>query len=141
MSCLLRIAGRTLDVDAYLARPAGLSPIAVFRRGEPRFRLTDPKGQRHQRSGLNVVVSQKDDDDLAGQVKDALRFLSAKGPAIRALVRRKGVETASLDFGIERRADALVQVDVFPAELALSAGKLGLSLQMSHYPPGRPKRR
>ena len=65
-------------------------------------------------------MSQKDDDDLAGQVKDALRFLSAKGPAIRALVRRKGVETASLDFGIERRADALVQVDVFPAELALA---------------------
>lgn len=139
MSCLLRVAGRTLDVDAYLARPARLSPVAVFRRGEPRFRLTDPKGQRHQRSGLNVVVSQKDDDDLAGQVRDALRFLSAQGSAIRALVRRKGVETASLDFGIEGRADALVQVDVFPAELALRAGRLGLSLQMSHYPPSRRK--
>jgi hypothetical protein len=139
MSCLLRIAGRTLDVDAYLARSARLSPIAVFRRGEPRFRLTDPKGQRHQRSGVNVVVSGKDDDDLAGQVKDALRFLSAKGAAIRALVRRKGVETASLDFGIERRAEALVQVDVFPADLVLQAGKLGLALQVSHYPPPRRK--
>jgi hypothetical protein len=139
MSCLLRVAGRTLDVDAYLARPARLSPVAVFRRGEPRFRLTDPKGTRHQRSGLNVVVSRKDDDDLAGQVKDALRFLSAQGATIRALVRRKGVETASLDFGIERRADALVQVDAFPAELVLRAGKLGLSLQMSHYPPPRRK--
>jgi hypothetical protein len=134
MSCLLRIAGRNLDVDAYLARPAGLSPIAVFRRGEPRFRLTEPKGKKHLRSGLNVVVSGKEDDDLAGQVNDALRFLSAKGTAIRALVRRKGVETAALDFGVERRADALVQVDVFPAELALQAGKLGLSLQISHYP-------
>lgn len=139
MSCLLRIAGRTLDVDAYLARPAGLSPIAVFRRGEPRFRLTEPKGKKHLRSGLNVVVSGKEDDDLAGQVKDALRFLSAKGPAIRALVRRKGVETAALDFGVERRADALVQVDVFPAALALQAGKLGLSLQISHYPAERRK--
>jgi hypothetical protein len=49
------------------------------------------------------------------------------------------VETASLDFGIERRADALVQVDAFPAELVLRAGKLGLSLQMSHYPPPRRK--
>jgi hypothetical protein len=116
-----------------------LSPIAVFRRGEPRFRLTDPKGQRHQRSGVNVVVSGKEDDDLAGQVKDALRFLSAKGAAIRALVRRKGVETAALDFGIERRADALVQVDAFPAELVSRAGKLGLSLQMSHYPAERRK--
>jgi hypothetical protein len=139
MSCLLRIAGRALDVDAYLARPSGLSPIAVFRRGEPRFRLTDPKGKKHLRSGLNVVVSGKDDDDLAGQVNDALRFLSAKAAAVRALVRRKGVETAALDFGIERRADALVQVDAFPAELALRAGKLGLSLQMSHYPADRRK--
>jgi hypothetical protein len=139
MSCLLRIAGRTLDVDAYLARPARLSPVAVFRRGEPRFRLTDPKGQRHQRSGLNVVVSRKGDDDLAGQVKDALRFLSAQGSTIRALVRRQGVETAALDFGIERRADALVQVDAFPADLVLQAGKLGLALQMSHYPPSRRK--
>jgi hypothetical protein len=138
MSCLLRIAGRTFDVDAYLARP-GLSPVAVFRRGEPRFRLTDPKGQRHQRSGLNVVVSQKDDDDLAGQVKDALRFLARNGATVRALARRKGVETASLDFGVERRADALVQVDVFPAALALGAGKLGLSLQISHYPAERRK--
>jgi hypothetical protein len=139
MSCLLRIAGRTLDVDAYLARPARLSPVAVFRRGEPRFRLTDPKGQRHQRSGLNVVVSRKGDDDLAGQVKDALRFLSAQGSTIRALVRRQGVETAALDFGIERRADALVQVDAFPADLVLQAVKLGLALQMSHYPPSRRK--
>jgi hypothetical protein len=139
MSCLLRVAGRTLDVDAYLSRPAGLSPIAVFRRGEPRFRLTEPKGKKHLRSGLNVVVSDKDDADLGGQVKDALRFLSKKGAAIRALVRRKGVETAALDFGIERRADALVQVDGFPAELALQAGKLGLSLQMSHYPAERRK--
>jgi hypothetical protein len=139
MSCLLRVAGRTLDVDAYLSRPAGLSPIAVFRRGEPRFRLTEPKGKKHLRSGLNVVVSDKDDADLGGQVKDALRFLARNGAAIRALARRKGVETASLDFGIERRADALVQVDVFPAELALQAGKLGLSLQMSHYPAERRK--
>jgi hypothetical protein len=139
MSCLLRIAGRTLDVDAYLARPARLSPVAVFRRGEPRFRLTDPKGQRHQRSGLNVVVSRKGDHDLAGQVKDALRFLAAQGGTIRALVRRKGVETAALDFGIERRADALVQVDSFPADLVFQAGKLGLALQLSHYPPSRRK--
>lgn len=139
MSCLLRVAGRTLDVDAYLARPARLSPIAVFRRGEPRFRLTQPKGQRHQRSGLNVVVSEKEFDDFAGQVKDALRFLAAKAASIRALVRREGVETASLDFGIERRPDALVQVDTFPAELALRAGRLGLSLQVSHYPPSRRK--
>jgi hypothetical protein len=137
MSCLLRVAGRSFDVDAYLARPGRLAPLAVFRRGEPRFRLTDPKGGRHQRSGLNVVVSERDFDDFAGQVKHALRFLSTHGPAIRALVKRRGVETAALDFGIERRADALVQVDVFPAALALQAGKLGLALHMSHYPPQR----
>jgi len=133
VGCVLRVSGRSFDVDAYLRTRAPLVPAAVHRRGQPKFQ-TQPKGRRNRRSGCNIIVSKMDFSDFPGQVRDAVRFLSGKSRAIRTLMRRPGVESASLDFGVERRPEAVVQVDSFPRELVSLAGRLGLSIELSLYP-------
>ena len=138
MSCILRVTGRRFDVDAYLKRGV-LVPTMVYRRGEPRFQ-TQPQGRKNLRSGLNIVVSEKEFAEFEGQLRDARRFLVRYGRAVRALRRRDGVEGASLDFGVERRPEAVVQVQVFPEDLVRVAGQLGLALELSFYPePDQPQ--
>ena len=134
MACVLRVSGRRFDVDAYLAGRNPLPATAVFRRGEPKFKVSQPHGKRNQRSGCNIVVSNKEFGNLSGQMRDAVRFLAKRGPAVRALIRKPGVESAILDFGVARRPEAVVQVDVLPEELVRLAGMLGLALALSLYP-------
>jgi hypothetical protein len=105
----------------------------VYRRGEARF-PTLPRAPKRPQSGFNIVISKKEFTDFAGQVKDAVSFLEQHRRAIRALRRREGVEGATLDFGVERRAEAVVQVQLFPENLVRLAGQLGLALELSFYP-------
>jgi len=139
VGCVLRVAGRDFDVDAYLGRGV-LVPVAVYRRGEARF-PTLPRARKSLQSGFNIVVSKKDVSDFADQVRDAVSFLARHRRAVRALRRRKGVESATLDFGVERRPEAAVQVHVFPVDLVRVAGELGLALELSFYPASDPPTR
>jgi len=132
MTCVLRVAGREFDVDAYIKRGA-LVPSAVYRRGEARF-PTLPRARTSSKSGFNIVVSKRPFADFAGQVRDAVTFLEKERRAIQALRRRNGVEGATLDFGVERRPEAVVQVQVFPEQLVRLAGQLGVELALSFYP-------
>jgi hypothetical protein len=84
----------------------------------------------HRGNSLNVVVSDADGDDLAGQVKDALAFLQAHRSAVQALCAATG--GATLDFGLWRK-DTLSQSLQFPPQLVVAAADLGLSLGISIY--------
>jgi hypothetical protein len=132
VGCILSVAGQDFDVDAYLRRGA-LVPVAVYRRGESRF-PTLPRARKNIESGFNIVVSKKAVSDFAEQVEDALSFLSRHRRAVRALRRRQGVESATLDFRLEQHPEAPVRGHVFPEKLVSLAGDLGLSLEVSFYP-------
>jgi hypothetical protein len=79
------------------------------------------------------LVSDRDFRDVDGQVRDAIGFLQANEPALRAIVSFPGVGLAILDFGVAW-LDVAVQVDHLPAELLRLAGALGISVSLSHYP-------
>jgi hypothetical protein len=130
MSAVLRATGRDFDVDAFL--PAStLNACGVHRRGEPRFPGKQTDSRQHERSEMNIVASF---NEFTKQVAEATTFLLAHKDEIRRLVTFPGVETVTLDFGIERR-DVVVQSDHLPAALIRVAGALGLSLELSQYPP------
>jgi hypothetical protein len=129
MGCYLRVSGRQFDVDAYLRR-GSLTAARVYRRGEPEFK-SKPRGRKLRRSGINILVSLRDQSDFAGQLKDAVRFLGRYMRAIQALRRRPGVEGGVLDFGVEPRADAAIQMNRFPAQLVRLAGRAELALELS----------
>jgi hypothetical protein len=129
---MLRASGDGFDVDAFLVDCA-LPVCAVWRRGEPVFPETQPDGRRHERSGVHVEVSDADIGEFSLQAEEAADFIQAEFEHVRRLCGWPGVESVTLDFGIERR-DVAVQRDMLPPELVRLAGLLGLGIAMSQYP-------
>jgi len=131
--CVFRTSGEAFDVDAFL-RDSAFNPVRVYRKGEP----GSPKSRGPvRRSGFNVRVSDVE-DNIEEQVPDALHFLEEHEKEILRLLATHGVEGAVLDFGSTFR-DVGMQSERFPASIVRSAGALGLSLEVSLYPPSNPE--
>jgi hypothetical protein len=136
MAAVLRVTGQDFDVGEFLAGST-LTARGVFRRGEPRFPGSHTHLRRNEKSGMNVLASDAAFDEFTRQIAEATAFLLAEAEEIRRLVNFPGVEMVTLDFGIERR-DVVVQSDHFPSDLIRVAGSLGLSIELSQYPPPDP---
>jgi hypothetical protein len=131
MSCVLRVYGEGFDIDGFL-RKSDLIPLVVSRKGEAR--LGSSRIQRQEEaSGMNVSVSRRAFGDLAGQVEDAVDFLSQNRNELQRLSSFPGVQTILLDFPTEDR-DSFVVRNTFPARLLILMGELGIGLTLSVYP-------
>ena len=133
--CILRVAGKQLDVDRHLA-VSGLTADKVFRAGEPRW-MSQPDGKRNEMSGFTVEVSRGSSSCLDEQANDAIGFLRQHEAALARLRAAPGVEDMRLDFRVDLRIDrqnVMAQFDYFPPELVSLAGALGLGLEISIYP-------
>jgi hypothetical protein len=142
MGCMLRISGRRFDVDRYLQR-SSLSPAVVYRRGEPLYPASQPKGAKNLRSGANFTVSRRDFLDFRGQVREAVRFLRRFASEARRLRRFPGLESVCLDFGVEPLDGIVVECWRFPQELIglAKAGSIELELSVYLTSEHKPKRR
>jgi hypothetical protein len=134
MSCVLRVEGKTFDVDAFLA-DSSLEPYDVFHAGEPR-KLRPERGENKD-SGFKVDVSDASWEGLRAQVSDAIAFLDQHRHELERLRAAPGVEDVRLDFAIYLRMNDSVwaQYDYFPPEIVSRAGALGIGLELSIYPP------
>jgi len=121
---MLRVSGRRFDVDKYLQR-SSLVLVAAHRRVEAVFAASQPKGRKNLRSGANFYVSRRDRSDFYAQVQDASRFLRRFRTEVRRLRRFSGVESASLDFGVEPADGTVAQSWRFPQELVSLASAVG----------------
>ena len=77
------------------------------------------------------MVSEAGFDDVATQIRDAVKFLRSNREQLRLAMGPNA--SGGLDFAVEWR-DVAIQCDVFPAELVREAGCIGLALEFSHYP-------
>jgi hypothetical protein len=129
------VSGAKFDPDTFLKR-FKFKPCAVWHKGDPVLPRTKPHGKKLPASGFKCEASRKGFDNLNGQIRDAVRFLTKWRREILKLTRCPEVKDACLDFGIWRR-DVVGQVDRFPAELIQSAGRAGIGIMLSAYsPPG-----
>ena len=134
--CVLRAAGADFEVDAFLAT-SSLKAIGVRRKGELRL-ATKPDGPRHERSGFTADVSLKEWNDLPGQIEDAKAFLAQHGAELLRLRSFPGLDGMELDFPMHLRIgtnDIVVQTDRLPADLLLAAGRVGIDIAITNYPP------
>ena len=76
-------------------------------------------------SGVHVVASGADFDQFARQEAEATGFLRNHFEQLRRLRTFPGVESVTLDFGIERR-NVYLQCDSLSPELIAVAGSLGV---------------
>ncbi len=93
------------------------------------------RGAVHDRFQISLDVSDKDWDDIKGQIRDAIAFLTAWESELVALIAAHEVTDAYLDFPLYSRLDKNVinQNDHLPRELIVLAGRIGLGIEMSIY--------
>lgn len=131
MSCILRVSGSELNVDALLSI-VDLKPDRIWRRGEPR-RASKPQGKRHDHSGTTFVASEAGFDEFGLQLDEATSYLETHGRQIASMASFDGVQDATLDFGIALR-DVLIHSDILPVRFLKAAAEAGISVELSHYP-------
>lgn len=131
MSCVLRVSGRSLDLNALVAGST-LSPYRTWQIGTARSD-SRPDGPVCSDSGACFAISTADFDAFSVQVNDATQFLERHADAVRAIVSFPGVDAATLDFGIALR-DIAVHCDYLPPRLLSAAAAVGVGIELSHYP-------
>ncbi|QXE91224.1 hypothetical protein KP001_01395 [Geomonas subterranea] len=132
MSCTLRAGGLNFDVDSFLAT-SSLTPCAIFRRGEPKFPVSNPKGRICETSSFNVGVSDAEFGDEKSQTHDALLFLEKHENELKRLAEFPGNEGTQLDFAIYVEPPVFAQSYCLPPNLLLQMGRLGIELCISCY--------
>ena len=132
MSCVFRVEGDRLDIDALLEKIT-LEPYRLWRKGEPRY-WKYPDGKKYECSGACFSASEAEMSEFNVQVEDAIAVLKTHQRDIEVIVSFPGVEDPELDFGIELKRDFL-NCDYLPAELLRLAGSLNIAIELSHYAP------
>lgn len=128
MSCILRISGETLDVDALLFQH-NLPPDRTWRKGEAR----SLKGKVHSDCGANFIASEADLDEFARQLDEATTYLETHATTITKMVAAPGVQFAVLDFGVSLREGYVAQFCYFPPRFIQLAANAGIGLEVSQY--------
>ncbi|WP_228899526.1 hypothetical protein [Acidovorax sp. Leaf73] len=133
MGCIIHFVGREADVESLVAL-SPVEPCNIWRRGVPRS--SRPNSRPAVTSGLTLVVSDAEFEDLEQQQADAIQFLRAHSSILKNMSEVAGVEHATLDFGIAMR-DVVVQSDHFPADLTAALAVAGCGMELTQFPTGR----
>ena len=127
MSCILRVSGPHLDVDALL-RVTDIKPYSVWRKGEANYRK-----KIHSESGAQFIASDADLNEFDRQVTESTDFIERHSRTISALASFPGVDCAMLNFGIELRGDEVAKIDFLPLRFLKAVASTGIEVQLSHY--------
>lgn len=129
MSAILRVAGKSFDVDDYV-KNCPFKIVMIYRRGEKKT----PKSSRtNERSGLNIEVSSIDFDNYEGQLEESLSFMQKNEVELTRLRDFPGVDTICIDYGADIHPPGWCSF-YFPHALLLKAGEMKIDLELSIYP-------
>ena len=128
MSAILRVYGKSFDVDSFIENTS-LKIIKAYRKGERR----NPKSKPNIYSGINIRVSDIDFDNYEGQQDESLAFMAAHEEELIRLRDFTGVDSLTIDYGAEIYPPGWCSFR-FPHELMLKAGELKINLELSVYP-------
>ena len=114
-----------------------VAPCSTYRKGEPRS--DRPNSKISTTSGVNLLVSDAEFEEVERQISDAREFFQVHAVALKTMRKVEGVVRVGLDFGIDKR-DVLVQVDSFPPDLLSLLVEIDCSLVLTQFPVSRRSR-
>ena len=93
------------------------------------------KGAVFEKHRISFSVSEKEWDDIQGQIKDAISFLSRWEAELASLIASYNTIDAYLDFPLYSRLSGEIvnQNDHLPKALIVLAGRIGLGIEMAIY--------
>lgn len=129
--CILRLYGDSHSFTLFAER-TDMPVVSCRVKGEPRRKSSNEINSCHE---ISLNVSDQDWDDLPGQVRDAIAFLTKWECDIVSLLVTHEVTWAYLDFPVNSRLnDKIVgQCDHLPKELIAVAGRIGLGIEITTY--------
>jgi len=135
MSCVLRIIGQDLDVDAFILK----SKLKSSRKGYKGEVVSPPKRKirKLKYSWVSITTSDASFNAFKKQIKDTWQYLKKNKEKLAVISETKGIQYAVLDFGIYLKMDKELvryQTKYFPEEFVKLCGELGLGIELSIYP-------
>jgi hypothetical protein len=98
---------------------------------ERRLAATRIRPYRLERGTAHFKVSDREFEDLSGQVEDALEFLKQHSNDLQSVMASSA--KGSLDFAVSIPSQGFATRS-FPASLVAAAGAVGLGLDLTAYP-------
>ena len=135
MGVVLHVRSKTTSFQDFI-KDTKLPVYMSHEKGQQRFK-TMPDKPPFDDYGISCNVSEKEWDDLDGQIEDAIDFLEKYKEQLEFLNENFSVYDIRLDFPYYCRIfnKFRVQCDYLPPELLCKAGKLGIGIELSLYPP------
>jgi hypothetical protein len=135
MSCILRIDGKSFNVDDFL-KSTGLKPYKIFRIGE---KIKIGKKKVEDSNGCSFDLSKADFKNFEQQKKDATEFLKINFEQLKTVFSfgLLAEENPTIDFGITTKMHEVffVHSDYLQPELLKLAGNLNFGIEISQYQP------
>lgn len=138
MSCILRIIGKELEPDQFVAELKNLRPHKISYKGQPKFK-TKPDGKKLDHSSVSFVVSDAAFEDFRQQIIDATDFLKRYKDDLKTIAITPGIEYATLDFGVSLATDKFTMMGYFVPDMLRLMSDLGIGLEVSLYQQGKSK--
>jgi hypothetical protein len=134
IGCVLRFSGDEFNVNALLSHIT-IKPCHVRKKGHPTF---GPESRVATYTGFNISTSDASEHDLNTQISDTLTFLQGHENELAYIMSFPGIASAEIDFSVECRVgtrESFIQNKRLPSALLLIAGRLGIDINLSLYPP------
>ena len=128
--CVLSATGVQFDVDEFMKGSTWQEFASVFHRGDATLLRTRPVLDS---SGLEVAISDSDEDALEPQIRDAMEFLEQERAEIQRLAAFPGVEFLEFRIGLFWCQDTLCQFHTLRSEFLRAAGDLGVAVTLCVY--------
>ena len=129
--CVLQIYS---DVKSFkvFAGETNVPVYSTYEKGDYRNKTKNLKRSDYR---ISFDVSDKEWNDVKGQINDAILFLKKYSNEIESLISNHDISSAYLDFPIYSQLDDNIvnQNEHLPKELITLAGKLSLGIEMSFY--------
>lgn len=128
MSCILRVSGEDLDIEALLSN-VPIAPYRIWKKGDARTL----RGMVHKDSGANFMVSKAEMDEFPRQAIDATIFLENNAALIARMAAFSSVQEIVLDFGVSLHEGNAAQYCHLSPKLIQLAASSCIALEISHY--------
>jgi hypothetical protein len=140
--CVLRVSANRKTLSDFLSETR--FPYCYEHDKTTLRRFGRDKGKPFRYAGFQTWVSNKEWNDMPGQVSDAIRFLRRHRDHLKRLRSEFKAQDIILDFPYYLRIgkdDVVIQGDFLPPALISLAGELGIGIEMTLYPSQRSSKR
>lgn len=130
MSCVLRIAGKMLDIDDLVMK----SGLTGFTKRYKTENISSETSQEKQYSFISALISEADLQNFKLQIADAIFYLKKNRKKLAIVQKTKEVDYATIDFMIELKSvskEYFAQYIYLPNELISLCGKLNIGIEVA----------